>query len=99
MTGYSVRWGALHRQARVYDELTYNAEEVCVELRAAFDRDRNTLGQDVYGAELAKKLPGMEADIFDALMAHIDELERVASGLNVSARNYEGADQPPVTRG
>ncbi|GAA2684498.1 hypothetical protein GCM10010412_070900 [Nonomuraea recticatena] len=99
MTGYSVRWGALHRQARVYAELTHNAEEAHVELRAAFDRDRNTLGQDMYGAELAKKLPGMEADIFAALKAHIDELERVASDLNVSARNYEGADQPPVTRG
>ncbi|MET9342336.1 hypothetical protein [Nonomuraea sp. NPDC003804] len=99
MTGFSVWWESLHRQARVYDELAHNAEEVRAELRAAFDRDRNTLGDDMYGAELAKKMPEMEGGIFDALKAHIDELERVASRLNTTARNYEGAEHPPVERG
>lgn len=98
MTGYSVWWAALHRQAKVYDEVAHNAEEVRAELRAAFDRDRNTLGDDVYGAELAKKLPEIERGIFDALKTHIDEIESVASGLIVSARNYEGAEPLPVER-
>ncbi|MGP3911797.1 hypothetical protein [Nonomuraea sp. 10N515B] len=98
MTGYYVERKALRREARVYDELERNAKEARDELRAAFDRDRNTLGNDEYGAELAKNMPGIERGIFDALKAHMDELERLASGLNVSARNYEAAEQPPVER-
>lgn len=99
MTGYSVYSDALLRQARVDDELARHATSVQAALRAAFDRDRNALGNDEYGAELAKKLPGIESGIFDALMAHIGELERAASGLRVSARNYQGAEQPPIVRG
>ncbi|WP_067143828.1 hypothetical protein [Microtetraspora malaysiensis] len=98
MSGYSVQPGALHRQSKVYDELAHSAEEARVELRAAFDRDRSTLGDDMYGAELAKKLPGMEGGIFAALKTHIDALERVAANLNVSARNYEAVEHPPVKR-
>ncbi|WP_433216422.1 hypothetical protein [Microtetraspora malaysiensis] len=98
MSGYSVQPGALHRQSKVYNELAHSSEEVRVELRAAFDRDRNTLGADMYGAELAKKLPEMEGGIFATLKAHIDALERVASNLNVSARNYEAVEHPPVRR-
>ncbi|MGI5489597.1 hypothetical protein [Microtetraspora malaysiensis] len=98
MSGYFVQPGALHRQSKVYDELAHNAEEVRVELRAAFDRDRNTLGDDMYGAELAKQLPEMEGGIFAALGTHIDELERIASNLNVSARNYQAVEHPPVKR-
>ncbi|WP_327093049.1 hypothetical protein OIE66_21110 [Nonomuraea sp. NBC_01738] len=99
MTGYSVYADSLQRQARVDDELARHATTVQTTLRAAFDRDRNTLGNDEYGAELAKKLPGIESGIFDALMAHIGELERAASGLRVSARNYQGAEHPPVVQG
>ncbi|MFI7638550.1 hypothetical protein [Nonomuraea sp. NPDC049400] len=98
MTGYSVAWEALHLQARVYDELERNAKEARDELRAAFDRDRKTLGNDEYGAELAKNLPGIERRIFDDLKTYIDELERVASGLNVNARNYEAVERPPAKR-
>lgn len=98
MTGYYMRWDALRREARVYDELGHNAQAARDDLRAAFDRDRSTLGNDMYGAELAKALPGIERDIFDALKRHIDELERVATGLNVNARNYERAEQPVIER-
>ncbi|KAB8196327.1 hypothetical protein FH608_006075 [Nonomuraea phyllanthi] len=99
MSGYYAEFGALHREARVYDELERHAEEVRDELRAAFDRDRNTLGDDAYGAELARKLPGIERGIFDALKAHLDELERVASGLGASARTYEAPERPHAGRG
>ncbi|MEO3799925.1 hypothetical protein [Nonomuraea sp. B1E8] len=99
MSGYSAEWAALHREARVYDELERNAKEARDDLRAAFDRDRNTLGHDMYGAELAKSLPEIERGIFDALKTYIDELEHVAWGLNVSARTYEAAERPPGERG
>ncbi|MEQ4715228.1 hypothetical protein [Nonomuraea sp. B19D2] len=98
MTGYSVAWKALHLQARVYDELERNAKETRDELRAAFDRDRKTLGNDEYGAELAKKMPEIERRIFDDLKTHIDELERLASGLNVNARNYKAVERPLTER-
>ncbi|MFG3437180.1 hypothetical protein ACGF0J_08030 [Nonomuraea sp. NPDC047897] len=99
MNGFYVERQPLHVQARVYDEFERNAREAKDDLRAAFDRDRNTLGNDEYGAQLAKFMPEIERAIFDALKAHIEELDRVASGLNVSARNYEGADQPSARRG
>ncbi|TDC02469.1 hypothetical protein E1267_29315 [Nonomuraea longispora] len=99
MSGYSVEWAALHREARVYDELERNAKEARDGLRAAFARDRNTLGHDMYGAELARSMPAIERGIFDAFKTYIDELERVASGLNVNARAYERAERPPGERG
>ncbi|MET7461151.1 hypothetical protein [Nonomuraea sp. NPDC005501] len=98
MSGYFVRFEALRRRAKAYDQLAHDAEEVRADLRAAFDRDRNTLGHDMYGAELAKKLPAIESGIFDALKTHIDELQGVASGLNVNARTYEGTEPPSVER-
>ncbi|WP_326824630.1 hypothetical protein [Streptosporangium sp. NBC_01756] len=99
MNGYHVEREALRRQARVYDELERNARTAYDELRAAFDQDRNTLGNDVYGAELAKDMPGIERGIFDDLKKHIDQLEYVAAGLNVSAHNSEQADQPLIKGG
>ncbi|MGW2157952.1 hypothetical protein [Nonomuraea sp. NPDC001699] len=99
MSGFNVRREALHREARTYELFAGNVEQVRADLRAAFNRDRNTLGDDEYGAELAKKLPEMERGIFDALTTFIDELEDVALGLNASARNYKAAEHPPpVTR-
>lgn len=95
MTGYYVQPDTLRRQAAVYGERERNAEEVRDALRAAFDRDRDTLGNDEYGAELAKKLPEIERAIFGDFKAHLDELGRLASGLHVNARNYEGAERPP----
>ncbi|MFI7424108.1 hypothetical protein [Nonomuraea sp. NPDC049684] len=98
-SGYYVQREALYREARTYELIAGNVEQVRADLRAAFNRDRNTLGDDEYGAELAKKLPEMERGIFDALTAFIDELENVASGLNASARNYKAAEPTPaVTR-
>ncbi|MFI6921252.1 hypothetical protein ACIBIZ_14955 [Nonomuraea spiralis] len=99
MSGYYVRREALYREARTYELFAGNVEQVCADLRAAFNRDRNTLGDDEYGAELAKKLPEMERGIFDVLTKYIDELEDVATGLSTSARNYKAAEYPPpVTR-
>ncbi|MEU1390790.1 MULTISPECIES: hypothetical protein [unclassified Nonomuraea] len=99
MSGYYVQREALYREARAYELFAGNVEQVRDDLRAAFNRDRNTLGDDEYGAELAKKLPEMERGIFDVLTKFIDELEDVALGLNTSARNYKAAEPPPpVTR-
>jgi hypothetical protein len=98
MTDYHlyVRPDALSRESRVYDEQREDVEQVRADLKAAFDRDRNTLGDDAYGAELAKALPKMEADIFDALQAYIDELDGIAANLRTSAANYEQADDPRI---
>ncbi|TDE42550.1 hypothetical protein E1295_27595 [Nonomuraea mesophila] len=98
MSGYSVEWAALHREARVYDELERNAKEARDDLHAAFDRDRNTLGHDMYGAELAKSMPEIERGIFDALKTYINELDHVASGLNLNARTYERPERPSGER-
>jgi hypothetical protein len=92
--GYSVRPDAPRQQAHVYDEQRVNAAQVRDDLRAAFDRDRNTLGNDEYGAEFAKKLPGIEERIFSDLNAYITTLEDTTSGLHTTVGNYEQADQP-----
>ncbi|MFC5826618.1 type VII secretion target [Nonomuraea insulae] len=92
--GFSVEPASLRRHSAVYSDLKSNAEEARDGLRTAFDQDRNTLGNDEYGAELAKKLPGIEQSVFQALKAYIDELDDLASGLHVSSRNYEWADRP-----
>ncbi|SDI24373.1 hypothetical protein SAMN05421505_14022 [Sinosporangium album] len=93
MTGYYVRPDALRSQTRVYDEQHTDMEQVRDNLRAAFDRDGNTLGSDLYGAELAKKLPGIEKHIFTALDAYIKELEHTSTGLHRTADTYELADR------
>ncbi|MDP9848664.1 hypothetical protein [Streptosporangium lutulentum] len=92
--GYYVRPDAPRRQAHVYDEQRVNVTKVRDELMAAFDRDRNTLGNDEYGAELAKKLPGIEERIFSDLKAFITNLEGATSGLHTTAGNYEQAEPP-----
>ncbi|TDD06979.1 hypothetical protein E1292_14315 [Nonomuraea deserti] len=61
-------------------------------LRAAFDRDRRTLGDDQYGAELENQLPEIENEIFDAFHAYIHALGEGADRLRVSVRNYKLAD-------
>ncbi|NUR92692.1 MAG: hypothetical protein HOY71_52205 [Nonomuraea sp.] len=96
--GYYAAWASLVRQASVLDDLAERATAAQAELRAAFDRDRHALGNDQYGAELAKKLPAMESDIFAAISAHIAELEHTAGGLRANARNYEAAEQPSSAR-
>ncbi|MEV4562508.1 type VII secretion target [Nonomuraea sp. NPDC049419] len=96
--GFTVRAAALRRHSGVYQELKSNAEEARTALRAAFDLDRKTLGDDMYGAELAKKLPGMEQAIEDAFKDYLDDLDGLTTGLHVSSRNYEAADRPPARR-
>ncbi|GAA3308817.1 hypothetical protein [Nonomuraea dietziae] len=63
-------------------------------LKAAFHRDRGTLGKDMYGAELAKKMPEIEERIFSALSDYIDQLEGVATNLHANAGTYELVDRP-----
>lgn len=96
MSGYSVRPDALRGKARVYEELERNAKDVRDELRAAFDQDRSTLGNDMYGAELAKEMPGIEQRVFGLLKEYLDELDLVASDLHLSAGNYEWAEHLSV---
>lgn len=97
--GFSVRPESLRRHGNRYQDLKTNVEEARTALRAAFDRDRKTLGNDEYGAELARKLPGIEQSIEDAFKAYLGELDDLTSGLNVASRNYEAADRPPERRG
>ncbi|GAB2915711.1 type VII secretion target [Nonomuraea fastidiosa] len=97
--GFSVRPESLRRHGNRYQDLKTNVEEARTALRAAFDRDRKTLGNDEYGAELARKLPGIEQGIEDAFKAYLGELDDLTSGLNVASRNYEAADRPPERRG
>ncbi|SEL92338.1 hypothetical protein [Nonomuraea pusilla] len=94
MSGYYVRAQSLRDQAVAYDKHAVDVTDVRNTLRAAFDRDRSSLGNDEYGAELAKKLPGIESGIFDGFKAFIDELEGIATGLRANAGNYERADSP-----
>ncbi|MDP9841442.1 hypothetical protein [Streptosporangium lutulentum] len=94
MSGYYVHPSSLRSQTHVYDQQRIDVEQTRNDLWAAFDRDRNTLGNDEYGAELAKKLPRIEEEIFTALNAYISELEDTSSGLRTTAGNYELADQP-----
>ena len=91
--GFDVR-PAAQRRGPTRRRKRRNAVEARDLLQAAFDRDRGTLGDDEYGAELAKKLPEIESRIFTALRSHLDELDRIAAGLHVSAANYELADRP-----
>ncbi|MCF6471673.1 hypothetical protein FAF44_25230 [Nonomuraea sp. MG754425] len=93
--GYSVTPEALRRRAAVYRDLKSNAEQARDSLRDAFDRDRKTLGNDAYGAEMAKQLPAIERRIFDDLESYLDELDGLDSGLHATSRNYEWAEDPP----
>ncbi|NRQ40801.1 hypothetical protein HII36_54705 [Nonomuraea sp. NN258] len=91
--GYYVEGWELRRHARVIGERQRDATDIRDELRAAFDRDRRTLGDDEYGAELAKKLPAIEAKIFDTFQSYLDELEGIMKGLHGNAGNYGQAER------
>ncbi|MEV0198189.1 hypothetical protein [Nonomuraea sp. NPDC050691] len=67
--------------------------EVQKELRRAFEEDRAALGGDVYGAELAMKLPAIEKGIFDTFGALLDELEYEGHGLARGSAFYEVAER------
>lgn len=96
--GFSVRPESLRRHGSRYQDLKTNVEEAMTALRAAFDQDRKTLGNDEYGAELARQLPGIEQGIEDAFKAYLGDLDDLASGLDVTGRTYEAADRPPERR-
>ncbi|GLX00105.1 hypothetical protein [Microtetraspora sp. NBRC 16547] len=91
-SGFYVKWSALRREAVVVDELRRNAVSARDRLRAAFDRDGRALGSDQYGAELEKKMPAITEGIFTAFQKHIDELDRIATGLRTGSMTYEQAE-------
>lgn len=92
--GYSVERSALDRRAVIAGEQRDNVLQARKVLRAAFDRDRRTLGNDQYGAELEKQLPEIEAGIFDAFDVCIYGQDERAAGLRASAGGYGEADDP-----
>lgn len=94
MSGYHVQPSTLRGQTRRYQEQRTHVEQVRDTLHAAFARDRNTLGTDEYGAELAKKLPAIEEAVFTALQNLITELDYTSTGLHATASAYELAEQP-----
>ncbi|MFI6595580.1 hypothetical protein ACIBHX_04980 [Nonomuraea sp. NPDC050536] len=90
--GYSVRWESLRRESSVLRERHGDAERAQEELKAAFDRDRGALGGDPYGAELAKKLPGIERGIFEAFDAYLKDLDDSGENLRKGSAGYEAAE-------
>ncbi|MEV4189091.1 hypothetical protein AB0J28_47440 [Streptosporangium canum] len=95
--GYSVGWQFLRRESALYRDRHEQMAEAERELQHAFDRDRAALGNDIYGAELAKRLPVIERGIFDASAAYLDELDTTGGDLAMNAGTYEHAEQPPGT--
>ncbi|MEV0145688.1 MULTISPECIES: hypothetical protein [unclassified Nonomuraea] len=96
--GYSAHWPSMRWASAVarnrYDQLAEAQEE----LRRAFDEDRAALGDDVYGAELARKLPAIEKGIFDLFGALLDELEHEGDGLARGSAFYEVAEHSSELR-
>ncbi|MGW0810750.1 hypothetical protein [Nonomuraea sp. NPDC002799] len=68
--------------------------EVRGALRQALDRDRAALGDDMYGAELAGRLPGIEEGLFAAFDAYLTELDGTSEDLTRAAITYESAEHP-----
>ncbi|WP_406318157.1 hypothetical protein OHA77_12320 [Streptosporangium sp. NBC_01639] len=54
------------------------------------------LGDDRYGAELEKVVPGLEAGIFGVC---IEELDGIAAGFRADAGRYQRADQSSAMGG
>ncbi|GLW08116.1 hypothetical protein Misp01_32460 [Microtetraspora sp. NBRC 13810] len=91
--GYTAGWADLRRESSVMREARDGAAAVRDALRAALDRDRAALGDDQYGAELSRRLPGIEQGIFDAFDAYLGELDGTGAGLGMNAINYETAER------
>lgn len=91
--GYSVEWQFLRRTGAVVRDRRDRMAEVKDALRKAFDSDRATLGNDLYGADLARRLPAIEEKIFNAFDAYLDELDGTSEDLAVNAINYEAAER------
>ncbi|WP_157250339.1 hypothetical protein [Nonomuraea typhae] len=92
--GYTVQSGALRAEAFIVERAIDHVTEVRDTLRAAFERDRRTLGSDQYGAELEKQLPAIEDKIFELFKGYLDELDTTAGNLRANAANYERAEGP-----
>ncbi|WP_406319531.1 hypothetical protein OHA77_19680 [Streptosporangium sp. NBC_01639] len=90
--GYFVAWEALRRESSVVRGHRDDAAEAREDLRQAFDRDRASLGHDVYGVELARKLPGIEEKIFTAFDGYLAELDGTSEGLSTSATDYRSRE-------
>lgn len=88
-----VERSALTRQAVVLREARRDVAELRDRLREAFDRDRRTLGDDDYGAELAKQLPEIEKGIFDAFQAYIDQFDTTSESLVAGVARYDSGEQ------
>lgn len=91
--GYSTHWQSLRWANAVARDRHDQLAEAQKELRRAFEEDRAALGGDVYGAELAKKLPALEKGIFDTFGALLDELENEGDGLARGSAFYEAAER------
>ncbi|GGO68679.1 hypothetical protein [Nonomuraea cavernae] len=92
--GFSVDPYFLRRESAVMRERHTEIDDVSKRLRRAFDRDRATLGQDAYGAELSKHLPQMEETIFSAIASYLDGIKATGDGLAANAITYESAVWP-----
>ncbi|MGN9836738.1 hypothetical protein ACTMTI_01315 [Nonomuraea sp. H19] len=90
--GYHVRRSALRRSAGGYEDGADQLRQWRAELRAVLEEEGNPLGDDQYGAALAKRLPQVTDELFGAFDAYIAELDGVGSGLTDSAANYEAAE-------
>ncbi|MFC4122897.1 hypothetical protein [Nonomuraea zeae] len=91
--GFHARHSALRRSSGGYADDAEQVRDWRAELRAVFDDEGNPLGDDQYGAELAKRLPQLAGDVFGAFDAYIAELESAKTGLGGSATNYGAAEQ------
>ncbi|GAA4959221.1 hypothetical protein HD597_005429 [Nonomuraea thailandensis] len=90
--GYHVAWQALRAgSTRAEGNVDYLVEERDFLLNV-FDREGNPLGQDQYGLELERKLPGIRESVFGSFDSYIEEMEYLGDGLSGNARNYEDAE-------
>ncbi|MEU9834367.1 hypothetical protein AB0D67_22805 [Streptosporangium sp. NPDC048047] len=90
--GYYAEWADLRRRASQYGEERDFLRERRDELWQAFLRESPPLGDDQYGAELEKRLPGIMDGLFTAFDAYIDEIGGVRERLSAGAATYEGAE-------
>ncbi|GAB2448944.1 hypothetical protein [Streptosporangium sandarakinum] len=97
--GFEVAWSSLDLRARAVAERHRAVSRVRDTLWEAFERDRRTLGADQYGAEMEREMPRIEAAIFGSLQSHLDELDRIVTGLHLNARGYGQAEQASAVGG
>ncbi|MFB4271506.1 hypothetical protein [Nonomuraea sp. GTA35] len=92
--GYQVAWQSLRKgSARADDRLDLVEEQYSL-VNVAFLTEGNPLGDDQYGAELERRLPKLEDDIYRAFDDYLYELRYMRDGLQDNARTYEDAEDP-----